>query len=123
MGFSIPPRGKNSRRRRQPATYSTEMKRALIASLVLTVAAATATALTAASYAGVCSQLTGFPGLLQRAGFVPAGPCATKSGGSVCQSGAACTTSNRRPGKCKNIAVSGPANCACVEITVSPGLR
>jgi hypothetical protein len=82
-----------------------------------------ATAFTAVSYAGTCSVLTGFPGLLQRAGFVAPGPCATKSGGPNCQSGTACTSADRKPGKCKNIAASGPANCACVESAVSSGLR
>lgn len=100
------------------------MKRAFLASLVLIVATGTmVTAFTAVSYAGTCSMLTGFPGLLQRAGFVAAGPCATKVGGATCQSGATCTTSNRKPGKCKNIAPRGPANCSCVETTVSTGLR
>lgn len=104
--------------------YSTEMKRALWACLVPAVAAgAMAIAFTAVSYAGTCSQLTGFPGFLQWAGFVPAGPCATKREGAVCQAGATCVTASRRPGKCKNIAASGPANCACVESAVSSGLR
>ena len=104
--------------------YSTEMKRALWACLVPAVAAgAKAIAFTAVSYAGTCSQLTGFPGLLQRAGFVPAGPCTTKSGGAVCQAGAGCVTASRKPGKCKNIAARGPANCSCVESTVSSGLQ
>ncbi len=95
-----------------------------MASLVLIVATGTmVTAFTAVSYAGTCSMLTGFPGLLQRAGFVAAGPCATKVGGATCQSGSTCTTSNRKPGKCKNIAPRGPANCSCVETTVSTGLR
>lgn len=99
------------------------MKRAISGLLVLTVAAAlTATGFTAASYAGACGQLTGFAGFLQRAGLVAPGPCDTKPKGTVCQSGA-CTTSDRKPGKCRNIAVSGPANCACVASTVSPGLR
>jgi hypothetical protein len=99
------------------------MKRALLTWLAATVAAAaTATALTAASYAGACSRLTGFPGLLQRAGLVAAGPCAAKTGGS-CQTGASCTTAARRPGKCRNIAVTGPANCVCVETTIGQGLR
>jgi hypothetical protein len=99
------------------------MKQALLASLVLFVAAATATAFTAASYAGTCSALTGFPRILQRAGLLAEGPCATKPFGAPCQSGATCTTASRKPGKCKNIAVSGPPNCACVEVSVSRGLK
>jgi hypothetical protein len=97
---------------------------AIFASLILIVAACfTSTVFTAISYGGTCAPLTGFPGLLQRAGFVAEGPCATKPGSAVCQNGADCTTSNRKRGKCKNIAARGPANCACVEITVSRGLR
>ena len=97
---------------------------ALFASLILVVAVCfTSTVFTAISYGGTCSQLTGFPGLLQWAGFVAEGPCATKPGGAVCQSGADCTAANRKPGKCKNIAARGPANCACVETTVSRGLQ
>ena len=91
---------------------------------VLVVAAdAMITAFTAVGYAGTCDRLSGFPGLLQKAGLVAPGPCATKNKGSVCQSGSACTTSSRKPGKCQNIAVSGPANCACVETTISSGLQ
>jgi len=98
--------------------------KSLFASLILLVAVCiTATVFTAISYGGACSQLTGFPGLLQRAGLVAEGPCASKPGGAVCQSGADCTTSNRKPGKCKNIAAKGPANCACVATTVSRGLQ
>jgi hypothetical protein len=97
---------------------------ALFAFLILIVAVCvTSTVFSAISYGGTCAQLTGFPGLLQRVGFVSNGPCATKPGGAVCQNGASCTTANRKPGKCKNIAASGPANCACVESTVSGGLK
>ena len=86
--------------------------------VLMLVATAMATVFTAASYAGTCSKLTGFPGILQRAGVVAAGPCAAKAGGATCDS-AECTTSDRKPGKCKNLAASGPANCACVATTVS----
>jgi hypothetical protein len=97
---------------------------AVFAFLILIVAVCvTSTVFSAISYGGTCSQLNGFPGLLQRAGFVSDGPCATKSGSAVCQSGASCTTANRKPGKCKNVAARGPANCACVETTVSGGLK
>jgi hypothetical protein len=90
--------------------------------LLIVAAGAMATASTAVSYAGTCAALTGFPGLLQRVGLVAAGPCASKAGGSTCTS-AECTTSDRKPGKCRNIAASGPANCACVATAVSSGLR
>jgi hypothetical protein len=125
MGFRIPLRGRNQRHARPHSPLFRQMKsEALFTSLILIVAVCfTSTVFTAISYGGTCSQLTGFPGLLQRAGFVAEGPCATKRGGAVCQNGADCTTSNRKRGKCKNIAARGPANCACVEITVSRGLR
>jgi hypothetical protein len=99
------------------------MKRVLLASLTLVVAAgAMATAFTAVTYAGVCSKLTGFPGLVQWAGMVSPGPCVATKKDTVCPSDA-CITADRKPGKCKNIAVRGPVNCACVETTVSSGLR
>jgi hypothetical protein len=107
-----------------PIEMPNRRRGSLLSVAVLLAAAATmAAGFTAVSYAGTCSTLTGFPGLLQRAGLVAAGPCATKVGGVTCQSGATCTTANRKPGKCKNIAPRGPANCACVETTVSFGLR
>jgi len=86
-------------------------------------AGAMATVFIAVSYAGTCSRLTGFPGLLQRAGMVTSGPCTTKTGGTACLSATTCLTAGKKPGKCKNIAASGPANCVCVASTVSPGLR
>jgi hypothetical protein len=97
--------------------------RLAFSSVLFSIAAvgATATAFTAVSYAGTCSALTGFAGLLQRAGIVAAGPCAVKAGGT-CDS-AECTTPDRKRGKCKNIAASGPANCACVATAVSSGLQ
>jgi len=105
-------------------THSNKKIRALSAALVLIVAAgAMMTTFTAVSYAGTCSRLTGFPGLLQSAGLVAVGPCASQPKGAVCQSNATCITPNRRQGKCKNIAPSGPPNCACVESTISSGLR
>jgi hypothetical protein len=106
-----------------PRHYSPEMIKALSASMVLIVAAiAMVTAFTAVTYAQTCSTLTGFPGFLQNVGLVAAGPCAAKGKGNVCSS-AACTTSAKRPGKCRNIAPTGPANCACVESTVSSGAQ
>ena len=125
MGFRIPAAGQKSETCGPRSPLSRQMRpAALFAFLILVVAVCvTSTTFTAISYGGTCSQLTGFPGLLQRAGFVAEGPCATKRGSAVCQSGADCTTSNRKRGKCKNIAARGPANCACVEVTVSRGLK
>ena len=99
------------------------IRRMVFSTLLLAAASgAMATVFTAVVYAGTCSRLTGFPGLLQRAGVVAAGPCAAKAGATACDA-AECTTSDRKPGKCKNIAASGPANCSCVANAVSSGLR
>jgi len=97
---------------------------ALYSSLVLIIASvAMVTVFTAVTYAGTCSKLTGFPGLLQRAGFFVS-PCVSKIGGTVCGGGTACTTTNSTQGTCKNMAAAGqPANCQCVENNVSKGLR
>ena len=98
---------------------------ALSSSLVLIVASgAMGTVFTAVPYARSCSRLTGFPGLLQRAGIVSAGPCVTKVGGTVCGGGLACTAPDSKAGTCKNVAAAGqPASCQCVDNTVSKGLR
>jgi len=66
------------------------------------------------AYFGVCSQLDGFAGLLQRAGFFQAGTCQGKPGGALCDAGAACTVSGK-PGTCKNTGKpGGAAVCTCV---------
>jgi hypothetical protein len=83
---------------------------------------AVVTMFTAATYAGSCSQLAGFPGFLQRVGMVAAGPCETKPGGRACQSGTECTAPSAKRGKCKNIGTPREPKCACVEKTVSSGL-
>jgi hypothetical protein len=64
-------------------------------------------------YYGVCSTLTGFPGLLQRAGLLQGGTCKSSPGGNLCNAGAACTV-NSVTGKCKNSALpGGTAVCVC----------
>jgi hypothetical protein len=100
---------------------------ALSSSLVLIVAGgAMLTVSTAVTYGGSCATLTGFPGLLQRAGFVVTGPCKTKIGGTVCGAGTVCTPVDgaTNSGKCHNVAAVGqPANCQCVANTTSSGLK
>ena len=98
---------------------------ALSSSLVFIVASgAMVTVFTAVTYARSCSRLTGFPGLLQRAGIVSAGPCVTKVGGTVCGGGLACTAPDSKQGTCKNTAAAGqPASCVCVDNTISKGLQ
>jgi hypothetical protein len=95
---------------------------ALYSSLVLIIACvAMVTVFTVVTYAGTCSKLTGFPGLVQRMGFFNS-PCVSKIGGTVCGGGTACTTTGSAPGTCKNTAAAGqPANCQCVANTVSKG--
>ena len=88
--------------------------------LLIVASGAMVTVFTAITYARSCSKLTGFPGLLQKVGIVSLGPCASRVGGAICQGGTACTAPSTKPGKCKNINVTGPASCACVETTISP---
>jgi hypothetical protein len=79
----------------------------------------TMTLITAHAYAGTCSQLSGFPGLLQRMGFVTTGTCVTKIGGAVCAGGSACTV-NGGNGTCTNTAAVNQAPvCQCVANKVS----
>ena len=98
---------------------------ALSSSLVLIIAGgAMVTVSTAVTYARSCSQLTGFPGLLQKVGMVSVGPCVTKIGGTVCSGGTFCTATGGKNGTCKNQAAPGqPNNCQCVADTVSKGLQ
>lgn len=120
MGFTFRPWGNISEKYETLRHYSTEMIKGLFTGIVLILAAATA--FTAVSYAGTCSSLNGFAGLVQKAGLVAAGPCTATGNGKKCSS-AACTTAARKPGKCQNIAPTGPVNCACVETTISSGLQ
>lgn len=66
-------------------------------------------------YYGVCSSLSGFPGLLQEAGLLQSGNCSKPvPGGVLCNAGSSCTVSGQA-GKCKNKAQpGGAALCACV---------
>jgi len=77
------------------------------------------TLMTAHAYAGTCSQLNGFPGLLQRMGFFATGTCITKVGQTVCSGGSACTVGGNA-GTCKNTAAANQAPvCTCVPNTIS----
>ena len=63
------------------------------------------------TYNGVCVQLTGVPGILQKMHFFAQGTC--KTAGGQCQSNAACalpSPSGDKIGKCMNVA----GNCTCV---------
>jgi hypothetical protein len=65
-------------------------------------------------YYGVCSQLDGVPGLLQRAGFFQSGNCASLPGGSLCSAGSACTVQGKA-GKCANTGKPGGSPiCTCI---------
>ena len=88
----------------------------IIATLVLV------TAFTAVTHARACAKLTGFPGLLQRAGMLGLTGCVTKIGAPVCNGGAICTTPDSKQGTCRNQAAVGqPVSCACSANTVSAG--
>jgi hypothetical protein len=91
----------------------------LSSTLLIVGGGATLTVYTAKAYAGTCSQLSGFPGLLQRMGFFATGTCVTKIGGTVCAGGTACTVGGNT-GTCKNTAAVNRAPvCTCVLNTVS----
>jgi hypothetical protein len=65
-------------------------------------------------YYGICSKLSGFPGLLQSAGLLQAGTCHSLPGGSLCGAGSACTVNGGR-GTCANRALPGQSPlCTCV---------
>ena len=84
--------------------------------LSLVALAATLTVCTSLTYARSCTRLTGYPGFLQRAGLVAAGPCPSKPGGMICSRGLACITVDLKAGTCMNVSPIGqPANCQCVE--------
>jgi len=72
-------------------------------------------------YYGVCSNLSGFPGLLQRAGLLQSGTCKALPGGSLCNAGGTCTV-NSKAGICKNTGLPGGSPvCTCVAtVTTTP---
>jgi hypothetical protein len=97
----------------------------LSSSIFLIVAAgATFTLHTAHAYVGTCSQLSGFPGLLQKMGVFASGTCASKPGGTICGGGSSCTVSGN-PGTCKNTGAPGNTPvCTCVPNSSSiPGVK
>jgi hypothetical protein len=71
-------------------------------------------------YYGICSTLTGFPGLLQRAGMLASGTCKSLPGGTLCNAGGTCTVNNVA-GKCKNTSLPGGTPvCSCVASVSTP---
>lgn len=66
------------------------------------------------TYNGVCVQLTGFPGMLQRMNFFQQGNCRLKGNSTTqCQDSGECTItspSGNISGKCRTM----PAGCTCV---------
>ena len=73
---------------------------------------------TRSEYYGVCSKLSGFPGILQRTGLLQSGTCRTLPGGSLCSAGSACTVENKA-GICKNTGRPGQSpTCSCVPTTL-----
>jgi hypothetical protein len=72
------------------------------------------------AYYGVCSQLDGFAGLLQKADLLQAGSCKGLPGGIVCNAGGGCKV-NGKEGTCANTAVRGSAPvCVCVATISRP---
>ena len=69
------------------------------------------------TYSGVCGPLTGIPGLLQRAGFVPAGKCKPSVRG-VC-SESLCKTTAGKAGHCKAEKDGHVIVCVCLPGVVS----
>ena len=97
--------------------------RVLLSVVAISVAASGSWAVVQArsQYYGVCSELSGFPGLLQHAGLLQAGTCRSLPGGTLCNSGGSCTV-NGKAGKCKNTALPGGTPvCGCVAaVTTTP---
>lgn len=90
----------------------------LLLAAAITVSAATVVR-TRSEYYGVCSKLDGFPGFLQRNGFLQAGTCTTKIGGTLCSAGTACTVSGQN-GICRNdTVIGGSIKCTCVVASSS----
>lgn len=74
-------------------------------------------------YYGVCSPLAGFPGLLQKTGFLQGGTCVqTLPGQPVCAAGTACTVTGKA-GTCQNTQTlpGEPPICTCVANSSQPG--
>jgi hypothetical protein len=94
--------------------------RALVVVVIAGASLGTATVLQARhEYYGVCSQLDGFPGLLQRAGFFQSGTCVGKPGGALCNAGAGCTV-NGNSGICTNTGKPGGAAVCTCQVGVTP---
>ena len=65
------------------------------------------------TYNGVCGQLSGFPGLLQKMNLFAQGDCRLSGNGKQCQNGGGCTIS-KPSGKISGKCTSGPGGCTCV---------
>lgn len=78
---------------------------------------------TISAYAGTCETLSGLPGILQAAGFVPRGGCPKPSSGVPC-GGPCLVGGSGRAGTCtpKPPPHTGhsPKNCVCIPNKVSP---
>ena len=66
------------------------------------------------TYDGACGELSGFPGLLQRAHFFDVGNCKTNTNGSCSHPGDPCKNpaSGKASGKCTT--TTNPTGCQCV---------
>ncbi len=70
-------------------------------------------------YSGACEKLSGFPGLLQAAAFVPAGTCSfvTQNKKTTCPPNA-CTVDGKK-GKCTEETSLSQQVCVCRVQTIS----
>jgi hypothetical protein len=71
----------------------------------------------AAAYAGVCDPLDGFPGALQRAGFVPKGTCRVNRVDDTCPP-TACDIGGKE-GHCRRQTIDKRVHCVCTPDRIS----
>src|SRR5580658_1117925 len=89
-----------------------------IAAITVVVSGSLAVMQARSQYYGVCSTLTGFPGLMQQARLLQGGTCKSLPGGTLCNAGSACTV-NGSSGQCKNTGRPGGAViCTCLVIVL-----
>ncbi len=73
---------------------------------------------TVQEYSGACSSLGGFPGLLQKAGFVAAGPCKLDPILKLCAHHE-CVTAKKKLGECVKVVTRNEIACFCEAKHVS----
>lgn len=71
------------------------------------------------TYSGVCGPLDGFPGLLQKAGFVPSGGCRAINGGTLDKCRHGICKVNGKLGHCVGRLIDRKPYCECRPDRVS----